>query len=217
MEAQKMISVEEARRFYIDDDPVHGFEHVLRVWRLARQIGLAEGANMAVLEAAALLHDVARADEESSGACHAQAGAARARDILRGQSPEQVEAVAGAICTHRFRDNAPPQTLEARILYDADKLDAIGAIGVARAYAMSGKHNKPLWAEVSAQYAERQRTQGRGDATSEGHTAVHEFVFKLSRLRDTLFTDTAKRIAAERHRFMSEFFARLNAEVKGEL
>jgi uncharacterized protein len=211
-----MIEVEQARRFYTDDDPVHGFEHVLRVWRLARQIGQAEGADMAVLEAAALLHDVARADEETSGVCHAQAGAARARDILSGQPREQVEAVAEAIRTHRFRDNAAPQTLEARILYDADKLDAIGAIGVARAYAMSGKHNRPLWAEVSGWFAERPRTQGRGDATNEGHTAVHEFVFKLSRLRNMLFTDAAKRIAVERHRFMDEFFARLSAEVKGE-
>jgi uncharacterized protein len=211
-----MIGIEQARRLYTDDDPVHGFEHVLRVWRLARQIGLTEGADMVVLEAAALLHDVARAEEETSGVCHAQAGAARAHDILSGQPPEQVEAVAEAIRTHRFRDNAIPQTLEARILYDADKLDAIGAIGVARAYAMGGKHGKPLWAEVSADYAGRGRAQGRGDAASEAHTPVHEFVFKLSRLQDTLFTDTARQIAAERHHYMSDFFARLGAEVKGE-
>jgi len=107
--------------------------------------------------------------------------------------------------------------LEARILYDADKLDAIGAIGVARAYAMAGRHNQSLWAEVPVAYAQRQRLAGREDEKSAKHTPVHEFVFKLSRLQDTLFTATARKMAAERHRFMVAFFERLASEVKGEL
>ena len=121
------------------------------------------------------------------------------------------------IRTHRYRADAPPQTVEARVLYDADKLDAIGAIGVARAFAMAGQRNSALWAEVSEEYAQRQRSTGRGDAESAEHTPVHEFVFKLSRLQDTLCTATAKAIAAERHRFMVAFFQRLASEVKGEL
>ena len=212
-----MISVEEARRLYPADDSAHGFAHVLRVWRLVQRIGPREGADMPLLEAAALLHDVARADEEAGGPCHAQAGAERARQILAACPAEQVEAVAEAIRTHRYRANLAPRTLEARILYDADKLDAIGAVGVARAFAIAGKHNHLLYAEVSADYAERQRQEGRGDAGNTAHTAVHEFVFKLSRLKDTLFTATAKEIATERHRFMVAFFERLASEVKGEL
>jgi len=172
---------------------------------------------MDVLQAAALLHDVGRADELAGGACHALTGARRAREILAGHPEDQVNAVAEAIRTHRFRDNVKPRTLEARILYDADKLDAIGAVGVARAYAMSGKEGKPLWARVPAAYGGRGRLDGRGDAGRGEHTAVHEFVFKLSRLKDTLFTATAKEMAEARHRFMVAFFERLELEVRGEL
>ena len=212
-----MISAEEARRFYPGGDAIHGFEHVLRVLQLVRHIGALEGADMQVLEAAALLHDVARAEEAAGGPCHAQAGAERARQILAGHPTEQVEAVAEAIRTHRYRGDAVPRTLEARILYDADKLDAIGAIGVARAYAMAGRHNQSLWAEVPAAFAQRQRHEGCEDEKNVEYTPVHEFIFKLSRLKDTLFTATAREMAAERHRFIAAFFGRLALEVKGEL
>lgn len=212
-----LITVEEARRLYPAGDSAHGFDHVLRVWELVRRIGPREGADMTVLEAAALLHDIARAEEDAGGPCHAQAGALRARQILAGQPTAQVEAVAEAIRTHRYRDDIPPQTLEGRILYDADKLDAIGAVGVARAFAMAGKSDRPLWSEVPPSYAERGREGSRSDAMDNEHTAIHEFIFKLSRIRDTLFTNTAKEIAAERHAFMAAFFQRLEREVKGEL
>jgi uncharacterized protein len=205
-----MITIEEASRLYPENDTAHGFDHVLRVLTLAERIGQAEGADLEIVRAAALLHDVARAEEESGGACHAQAGAQRAREILQGHPPEKVKVVAQAIATHRFRVKSIPQTLEAQIIYDADKLDAIGAIGVARAYAISGQRGRRLWGPVPANY------QGEIQDTPE-HTAVHEFAFKLARLKDTLFTPTAKAIAEERHRYMVEFFARLEREVKGEL
>ena len=205
-----MITVEEASRLYLENDAAHDFDHVLRVLALAERIGQAEGADLEIVRAAVLLHDVARADEEGSGACHARAGAQQAREILQGHPPGKVEAVAQAIATHRFREKSTPQTLEAQVLFDADKLDAIGAVGVARAYAVSGQTRQRLWRPVPADY------QGEAQGTPE-HTAVHEFVFKLSRLKETLFTATAKAIAEERHRYMVEFFARLEREVKGEL
>ncbi len=205
-----MITVEEARRLYMANDAAHDFDHVLRVLALVERIGQAEGADLEIVRAATLLHDVARAEEESGGACHAQAGAQRARQILQGHPPQKVEAVAQAIASHRFRKKSTPQTLEAQVLYDADKLDAIGAVGVARAYAVTGRTGRHFWGPVPADY------QGEAQGTPE-HTAVHEFVFKLSRLKETLFTPTARAIAEERHRYMVEFFARLEREVKGEL
>jgi uncharacterized protein len=205
-----MITTEEASRLYPENDTAHGFDHVLRVLALAERIGQTEGADLEILRAAALLHDVARAEEEDSSVSHAQAGAQRTREILQGHPPEKVEAVAQAIATHRFREKSIPQTLEAQILYDADKLDAIGAIGVARAYIVSGQKGRRLWGPAPADY------RGEAQGTPE-HTAVHEFVFKLSRLKETLFTPTAKAIAEERHRYMVKFFARLEREVKGEL
>jgi uncharacterized protein len=211
-----MITVEEARSHYPGKDAAHDFQHVLRVLRLAECIGRAEGADMQVLRAAALLHDVARVAEDAGGPCHAETGARRARDILAGQPKHRVEAVAHAIRTHRFRSSAAPRTLEARVLYDADKLDAIGAIGIARAYAIAGRCAQRLWAQVPADYAGRSIEAARRDVSDEHHTPVHEYRFKLSRLKDSLFTDSARSIAVGRHAFMVQFFARLEQEVMGE-
>ncbi len=196
-----MITVEEARQYYADGDAAHDFDHVLRVLALAERIAQAEGADVEIVRAAALLHDVGRAEEGRSGGCHARIGAARAREILRGHSQDKVEAVAEAIAAHRFRQGPAPQSLEAQVLYDADKLDAIGAVGVARAYAVAGREGQRLW--------------GEPDDGQHEHTPLHEFVFKLSRLKDGLFTPTARQIAADRHDFMVEFFRRLTEEVQG--
>lgn len=215
----KAITPEQARQYYDDADPAHDFHHVLRVLALAQRIGSAEGADMEVLRAAVLLHDVARADEIKGGPCHALAGAERARQILTSWPPDEVEAVAHAIATHRFRNDAAPATLEAKVLYDADKLDCIGAVGVARAYIIAGMMGQRLWAEVEDDYAQSRwenRALARADLSSD-HTPVHEFAFKLSRIRDSLFTPAAREIAKDRHRFMTDFFLRLDAEVRGEL
>lgn len=203
-----MIGIEEARQYYSDSDAAHGFDHVLRVLALAERIGQAEGAEMEIVRAATLLHDVARAEEARTGTCHAKVGAERARQILAGHPADKVEAVAQAIASHRFRDEIVPQTLEAKVLYDADKLDAIGAIGIARAYALAGKQGQRLWAEPPA--------GPLSEFQSTDYTPVHEFVFKLSRLKEALFTATARQIAAGRHRYTVEFFARLEEEVQGK-
>jgi len=203
-----MIEIEEARRYYADSDAAHDFDHVLRVLALAERIGQAEGAALDIVRTATLLHDVARAEEERTGACHARVGADRARQILTGHPAHKVEAVAQAIASHRFRGEVVPQTLEAKVLYDADKLDAMGAIGIARAYALAGKLGQRLWAESPV---------GRLSAPQPAdYTPVHEFAFKLSRLKDALFTATARQIAEERHRYLVEFFARLEEEVRGK-
>jgi len=211
-----VISIDEARAFYTGKDAAHNFDHVLRVLKLAERIGRIEGADMRVLRAAVLLHDIARADEDAGGACHAEVGAERARLILAGQPAEQVEAVAQAVRAHRFRGAHRPKTVEAMVLHDADKLDAIGAIGVARAYAIAGRCAQRLWAKVPPDYHQRGLAEARGDVASEDHTPVHEFRYKLSRLQDMMLTETARQIALSRHRFMVEFFQHLELEVEGE-
>jgi uncharacterized protein len=212
-----MIDVETARSYYTENDSAHGFDHVLRVWRLAERIGREEGADMEILEVAALLHDIGRVEERRTGICHAQASAERAREILRAYPQHRVEAVAEAITQHRFRGARGPVSLEAKVLYDADKLDAIGAIGVARAYAIAGVERQHLWAQVPQGYAQRPRQAGRDDLGSSEHTPVHEYLFKLVKLKDVLFTRTARRLAEGRHRFMEEYFERLRREVAGEV
>ena len=207
-----MITVEQARHLYTNDDSVHDFDHILRVLALAERIGEAEGANMKIVRTAALLHDVDRAKAEADGQDHAEFAAARARQILAGQPSQELQAVTEAILAHRFRSGPPPATLEGRVLFDADKLDAIGAIGVARVFAYSGRANRRLWAPVADDYLARWQ---RGKTTPDEHTAVHEFVVKLNRLHERLFTPAGRRIAVERQQVMARFFERLADEVSG--
>jgi uncharacterized protein len=207
-----LISVYQARRYYPDGDTAHSFEHVLRVHSLALRIAAAEGANSRVVSAAALLHDVARVEADQRGACHAEWGAQRSLEILNGQPAELVEAVAQAIASHRYRKPVAPPSLEAQVLYDADKLDAIGAVGVARAFAIAGLYHQRLWSDLEMESA---RGADPGDIHDADHTPVREFVVKLSRLKGTLYTATGRALAEERHRYMAEFFDRLGREVKG--
>ncbi|HZQ09652.1 MAG TPA: HD domain-containing protein, partial [Anaerolineae bacterium] len=128
--------------------------------------------------------------------------------LEEGADERFAERVAEAIRSHRFRGTAQPTTLEAKILFDADKLDSIGAIGVARAYAISGSLNQMLYSERKAD----------GVATRSQHniehTAVDEFHVKLKHLHDRFFTPTARKIGEERHAFMVAFFEELEREVK---
>ena len=207
-----MITATEARTYYADlRDPAHDFDHVLRVTAMAERIARAEGADVEIVRAAALLHDVGRGDR--SGRDHAEVSTERARDILRSHPPEKVEAVARAILQHRFRSGPSPDTLEARCLFDADKLDSIGAIGVARAFAHAGVIGQRLWDEVAPDYADRFT---RGKVRPGEHTLHHEYVIKLSRLRDRMTTPTGRAIADERHAVMVAFYERLVREAWGE-
>ncbi len=181
---------------FFEREGTHGFSHVERVFNLCLHIGKEEGADLEVLALAALLHDVAR-PLESAGKVedHAAEGSRIARHFLRsiGYSEEKVEAVAHAIEAHRFSRGPEPETLEAKILSDADKLDAIGAIGVARVFMYSGEH-------------------GRSIEDSLAH-----FEEKILKLRDLMYTKTAKRLAEERHRFTVEFIERIRREIEGEI
>lgn len=210
------LEIDEAQRLYGEADSVHDFDHILRVLALAERIARAEGANMDVVRTAALLHDWGRAEAVAQQLDHAQVAASRARMWLmaRDYPPVQIEAVTHAIAAHRFRTAPAPATLEAQVLFDADKLDAIGAIGVARAFAYGGAHNQRLWAPLSA--VDLARWEAEGDDLQR-HTPVHEFVVKLSRIKDRLYTQEGGAIAAGRHAYMAAFYERLTSEVKGEL
>lgn len=209
---EPLISIDAAQALYpAAADPAHDFDHVLRVTAMAERIARAEGADVDVVRAAALLHDIGRAD--ASGRDHAEIAAEIAHRLLDTRTPGKAEAVAQAIRQHRFRSGPLPDSLEARCLFDADKLDAIGAIGVARAFAYSGVIGQRLWAEIAPDYAER---FARGEARPGEHSSNHEFVVKLSRLRDRLTTRTGRTIAEERHSVMVSFYERLAREARGD-
>ena len=211
MHVDEFLSEEEARRLYVEGDTAHDFDHVLRVARLAVYLAEAEGADITVVRLAALLHDVPA--KAQGRAAHHLAAARFAAQILagRGLGTERTANVVHSIEAHRFRDRSvQPQTLEAQCLYDADKLDSIGAIGVGRAFAYAGSHGSRLWTESADQAA----GNGRLPAGAE-YTPVHEYVYKLRLVLETLHTETARRIGRERHAFMQRFYAQLDAEMMG--
>lgn len=200
-----MISIEAARALYDGADASHAFDHVLRVLALAERIAREEGADLEIVRTATLLHDIARNEPD-----HHLRGAERARQLLAGRPTGWVDAVCHAIEAHRFRKGPSPATAEARCLFDADKLDAIGAIGIARAAAYAATHGSRLWSEPLATIKARTTPPAGVD-----YTPSHEFIGKLSRLQELLTTEAARRIAAGRQQFMIEYFQRLDEEVLG--
>ena len=212
-----MIDIDTARSWYPPTDPVHGFDHLLRVYRMVERLAIEEGADLEIVRAAALLHDAQGSQTEGGEEGrqdHHHASSQFAQEILEqeGWSEEKIIAVQHCIRAHRFRDNTEePQSLEAKILFDADKLDVIGAVGVARTIAFDVVVNQPIYVEPSQRFMETGEKE-----PGEPHSSYHEYLFKLSKIKDRLFTKTARDLAKERHRFMEEYFDRLGAEERGE-
>lgn len=211
-----MPTLETARHWYPNTDPVHGFDHIERVYRMAERLALAENADLEIVHAAALLHDIEGsnpAGEERANHHHQSADIAA--EILRaeGWPDERIAAVQHCIRAHRFRDDRePPATIEAKVLFDADKLDVLGAIGVARVIGYAVQAGQPIYAQPSVQFL----ATGT-DQPGEPHSAYHEHLFKLSKVKDRLFTASAQKIAADRHAYLDAYFKRLIAEMDGSL
>jgi len=203
-----------AKRFFRIAPPTHDWSHVERTYKLCVKIGKREKADLQVLKAAALLHDIARIYEDASSGkiCHAERSATMAEKILREVDfPEtKILQVIHCIESHRFRGMRKPKTLEAKILSDADKLDAIGAIGVARAYAYGGEHGYRLYGKLPKNY----RLQRFKDPSI--HNPVIEYRQKLRKIKGRLLTKTGREIAEGRHRFLTMFFQKLLKEIEGK-
>ena len=189
----------------------HDWEHTERVYNLCMHIGEVEGAHMEVLKIAAYLHDVGRLyqDESNGTICHAEKGVEMASALLDDYpvSGEQKENIIHCIRSHRFRGNCHPETLEAKILFDADKLDSIGAIGIGRAFQFAG--------EVGAKFHNPYVNPEDTEPYTEEDTGYREFRVKLSRIKNRMITAEGRRMAMERHRFMEMFFERFLGEYEG--
>lgn len=169
----------------------HGLDHVQRVVYLCEVIGREENADMMVVLPAALFHDIARPIEKEKGIPHEEEGARMAEDYLRSirYDQERIPKITHAIRTHRYRSIKKPETLEARVLSDADKLDAMGAVGIARTFIRAGEHHGEI-----------------RDAMDH----IHD---KLLNLKALMYTETAKKLAEERHRYLRVFLETLMDEV----
>jgi uncharacterized protein len=210
-----MLTIEQARQWYPDVDAVHGFDHIQRVYALCQRIGLEEGADMEILLTAALLHD-SKGSHPGQGQRnnHHLRSAEFAAEVLaaEGWTEERIRAVQHCIRAHRYRrGEEAPETLEAKILFDADKLHVTGAVGVVRALAYTFQVGQPAFAEPSVSFL-KDGTQEPGEC----HSAYHEYLFKLKKIASSLFTPTARRIAERRQKFLDDYFVELAAEMRGE-
>jgi len=190
----------------------HDREHTRRVVKLCQRIGSKENVDMNVLIVAAYLHDIGRyyQDSSSGAVCHAKKGARMAKQIINNLSltKEQKNNILHCIRSHRFRGDSRPETREAMVLFDADKLDAIGAVGVARAFLFAGEvgarlHNPEINVEDAKSY-------------SKDDTGFREFKVKLCKIKERMLTKEGKKIASTRHAFMEKFFEQFLKEYKGE-
>ena len=188
-----------AKDIFAADSSGHDYHHTLRVWALACTIGSAEGADMTLVELAALLHDV---DDHKLSADTAE-NKDRAVGFLRQQGIEEakLQQIIHIIDQISFsRNTLPPDTLEGKCVQDADRLDAMGAIGIARTFAFGGSHGRIM-----------HDPEGKDPGSSIAH-----FYHKLLLLKDRMNTDTGRRLAQKRHAFLEEYLTEFLAEWEGD-
>ncbi len=206
-------------------DSAHDLEHVTRVHDLCLRLAKGESyLDLDVLRTAAWLHDIgiAREDQDNSGNTdHALLAAKMAERILRhlGDSEERIDRVKHCILAHRFRSSVEPKTKEAMILFDADKLDALGAIGVARSFMLSVPYAEKMFSHVSVdEYIKDNLVGGKPDGRIKDiskHSPNLEFEIKSKHILERLWTANAREIAKHRVKFMEDFFKKLREELGG--
>ena len=189
-------------------DGAHDGAHILRVWANARRIAAEEGGDGDILAAAVLLHDCVHVEKSSPLRGQAsRLAAARAAELLarRGWQAARIARVAHAIAAHSFSAGIAPETLEARVLQDADRLDAIGYIGIARCFYSAGRMGSALYHPADPQAGDR--------PLDDRNFALDHFRAKLLKLSDGFQTATGARMAVERTLVLAEFVAGFEAEI----
>ena len=209
-------AIEKARQYaqshFADDGSGHDWWHVHRVWNMARHLANAEGADRTIVEIAALLHDVAdwKLNKNETQ------GLNIIRDLLKDELPaSDVERICNIISKVSFKGAGvatPTETLEGQVVQDADRLDALGAVGIARTFAYGGNrgrliHHPDHPPEMHDSFEAYKKNNG---------PSTNHFYEKLLLLKDRMNTPTARKIAEERHRFMEDYLARFVREWEGE-
>ena len=190
-------AMEFARDIFAGDSGGHDLDHTIRVYRTAVRLAEAEGADPLTVALAALLHDAD--DRKLSPQTHESLG--RARDFLHshGVAEEMGEKILRIISQVSFSGGKVPDTLEGKCVQDADRLDAMGAIGIARTFAYGGSRGRRI----------------HDPAGVDKTTSVQHFYDKLLKLESLMNTETGRKLARERHMYMEDFLRRFYAEWEG--
>ena len=192
----------------------HDWWHIARVTNMAKHIAEQEGADVFICEMAALLHDIADEKLNKGGE---EVGLRRVKDCLEGHHADQetIDTIIEIISTMSFKGgNRPPMTtIEGMVVQDADRLDAIGAIGIARTFAYAGAHGDLIY-DPDIQPREKMTKE---EYRTEKSTAVNHFYEKLLKLKNLMNTNSAKEMAEARHQLMEDFLQKFYHEWEGNL
>jgi uncharacterized protein len=211
MDIQKEEIKKDAQVYFEGVVGSHDWDHVERVYNLSIHIGEKEGANLEILSLAAYLHDVGRFEQDKTkgGVCHAKHGSKLSRKILEkhGFSGDIVQKVVDCIEAHRLSSKKEHKSLESKVLFDADTIDSLGAIGLGRMFSFAGSfghkvHNKGVDISINHEY------------TIED-TPYWYFMNRGKDVLERIMTKEGKRLAEARYKFMKEFFEQINKEVEG--
>ena len=190
-------------------DSAHDFQHIKRVYKNAEVIGRREGADMKILLPAALLHDLVvypKASAKTSKS--ADDSADMAEKLLRSfrYPQDKIDKICYCIRTHSYSKRLVPATLEGKILQDADRLDALGAIGIARTFSVGGSEKRPFYNPDDPFWKSNRELNDR-------EWTLDHFQTKLLKLKDSMHTNTARKMGQERAKFMGLFIKELQREL----
>ncbi len=192
----------------ISNDPAHDFKHTMRVYKSAERLAKKENANTKLVLCASLLHDIVsfpKSDKRSKSS--SIKSAIKAAKILKkyNLSKNEIKIISDAIRDHSFSQNKKPKTLEGKILQDADRLDAIGAIGIARAFAVAGAEGRTFYNE-SDPFCDKRKP-------NDQNWAVDHFYRKLLKLEKIMNTKSAKTEAKRRTKILENYLSNLKKEI----
>ena len=186
------------------NDPAHDFEHVMRVYRNAERICKSENGNKKLILSAVLLHDIIKIKNQKDSALKS---AKLSEKILKENYflDDEITIISDAIGEHSFSKGKIPSTIEGKILQDADRLDAIGAIGLARVFSFSGSNNRPFY--------DPKDPFSKNRSTNDNKWALDHFYEKLLTLERKMNTKTGKTIAKKRTKFIKIFLKEIKNEI----
>ena len=192
----------------MDNDPAHDFDHIMRVYTNAKKIVKEEKADEKLVLSAALLHDIVSYPKSSKRSKFSSIDSAKKSKIILkkyGFSEKEITIVSDAIKDHSFSQNKVPETLEGKILQDADRLDALGAIGIARVFATSGSLNRSFY-NIDDPFCTKRNPD-------DDLWAVDHFFNKLLKLESLMNTRSGKIEAKKRTNVLQEFLKQLKDEI----
>lgn len=190
------------------NDSAHDFEHIMRVYKNAQWIGKKENANMKLVLAAVLLHDIIsfpKSDKKSKTSSKKSSIAAQRILQNLGYAKHEIKIISDAICDHSFSKGTIPNTVEGKILQDADRLDALGAIGIARTFSVGGSEKRPFYNRADTFCKKRN--------PDDSKWTLDHFYKKLMLLEKNMNTNIARKEAKRRTKIMKRFLDDFKNEI----